>query len=86
MNKKVVVENTLKSHIDFLERSGYDVHKLYKNENLNNIISFEYDGIVINDLDQINTDSSTDYRPGAPVIEAKDKSPEEVFNILRSRY
>ncbi len=86
MNKKVVVENTLKSHIDYLEDSGYDVHKLYRKENVNNITSFEYDCIVVNDLSNINLNSSTDYRPSAPIIEAKGKTPEEVFNILRSRY
>lgn len=86
MNKKIVVESTLKSHIDYLEQGGYEVHKLYKNENLNNITSFDYDGIVVEDLSNINMETSTSYRPGAPVVEAKDKTPEEVFNILRSRY
>ncbi|WP_425447683.1 YkuS family protein [Dethiothermospora halolimnae] len=86
MEKKVVVENTLKSHIDFLENSGYDVHKLYKNKNLNNITSFDYDGIVVSDTNKTNMSSSTDYRTGAPIIEAKNKTPEEVYNILRSRY
>lgn len=86
MNKKVVVENSLKSHIDYLQQSGYDVHRLYKNKNVNNITSFEYDGIVVNDLSDINMDSSTDFRPGSPIIEAKGKTPEEVYNLLRSRY
>lgn len=86
MDKKIVVENTLQSHIDFLEKSGYDVHKLYRNKNLNNITSFDYDGIVVNDTREINLESGKDYRTGAPIIEAKGKSPEEIFNILRSRY
>ncbi|MGF7060359.1 YkuS family protein [Brassicibacter mesophilus] len=86
MNRKIVVENTLTSHIDFLEKSGYDVHKLYKNENLNNITSFDYDGIVISDKNNIDLNTGKDYRTGAPIIEAKNKTPEEVYNILRGRY
>lgn len=84
MDKKVVVENTLKSHIDFLEKSGYDVHKLYKNENVNKIESFDYDGIVVSNMKDIPMGSNS--RPSAPVIEAEGKTPEEIFNILRSRY
>lgn len=84
MDKKVVVENTLQSHIDFLEKSGYDVHKLYKNQNINNIESFNYDAIVVSSMSE--GFSGGHGRPSAPVIEAKGKTPEEVFNILRTRY
>ncbi len=84
IEKKVVVENTLKSHIDFLEKSGYDVHKLYKNENVNNIESFQYDGIVVSSMKNVPMGAGS--RPSAPIIEAEGKTPEEVFNILRSRY
>lgn len=84
MDKKVVVENTLKSHIDFLEKCGYDVHKLYKNENVNNIESFDYDAIVISSMKNVPMEGTS--RPSAPIIEAEGKTPEEVFNILRTRY
>lgn len=86
MNKKVVVDNTLTSHIDYLKDAGYDVHKLYKNENVNLITSFDYDGIVIADKNNVDLNAGNDYRTGAPIIEAKNKTPEEVYNILRGRY
>jgi len=86
MDKRVVVENTLESYISFLEDAGYDVHKLYKNENVNSISSFDYDGIVISDSSSLSLSHTEGNRPSAPIIEAKGKTPEEVFNILRSRY
>lgn len=84
MDKKVVVENTLQSHIDFLEQCGYDVHKLYKNENVGNIESFNYDAIVVSSMKNVPMGATS--RPSAPIIEAEGKTPEEVFNILRARY
>ncbi len=84
MHKKIVVENTLQSHIDFLEKSGYDVHKLYKNENLYNITSSKYDGIIVNDLNEISSGENINYKTNSPVIEAKGKTPEQVYDILNS--
>ncbi|EOD01553.1 YkuS family protein [Caldisalinibacter kiritimatiensis] len=82
MNNKIVVENTLNSHIDFLKNSGYDVHKLYQNKNLNNIQSNVYDAIVISSL--ANTPMSSNNLPNTPIIEAEGKTPEEVYDMIKT--
>ena len=86
MHKKIVVENSLQNHIDFLEKSGYDVHKLYKNENLYNITSSKYAGIIVDDLSKIGSESNTNNKTNAPIIEAKGKTPEQVYDILNSTH
>ncbi|WP_176461732.1 YkuS family protein [Anaeromicrobium sediminis] len=84
MDKKVVVENTLKPYIDILEESGYDVHKLYKNENANKIESTKYDGVVVSSAKNIPMGHNS--KINVPIIEAEGKTPEEVLNILISTH
>lgn len=85
MNKRVIVENSLSEYIEFLEESGYEVEKIDDLENTSDMHSFDYDAVVISNADDFPMDASS-FRPGAPVVEAENKTPEEVFNILRSRY
>ncbi len=86
MSKKIVVENILTPHIEFLKDSGYDVYTLYKNENLNQITSSEYKAIIVSGLDRFSTDEANYNSPSAPIIEAKGQTPEEIYNLLESRY
>jgi len=85
MNKKVAIDDSLKEHIEFLEQSGYEVDRFANFEDTGKIHSFDYDAIVVSSAGDIPM-GGTSFRPGAPVVEAKDKSPEEVFNLLRERY
>ena len=85
MDKRVVVENSLKDHIEFLEKSGYEVERVSKTEDMNNIQSFNYDAFIVSNIDDLSMGAYS-FRPGAPVVEAEGKTPEEVFNILRDRY
>lgn len=85
MNKRIVVENSLKDHISFLKQCGYHVEEFDNLENTKKMESFDYDAIVVSNADSVPMDA-TSFRPGAPVVEAENKTPEEVFNILRSRY
>lgn len=80
MEKKVVVENTLKPYIEFLEESGYDVHKLYKNENASRIESTKYDGVVVSSTKSIPIKRNS--KLNVPIIEAEGKTPKEVLDIL----
>lgn len=86
MSKKIVVENILTPHIKYLKESGYDVYTLYKNSNLNEITSPEYKAIIVSGLDNLATDGASYNRPSAPIIEAKGQSPEEIYNLLESRF
>ncbi len=84
--KKVVVENTLTPYIDFLKDSGYDVYTLYKNENINNIKSPDYKAIIVSGLDVLSTTDASYDNPPVPILEAKGRTPEEIYNLLESRY
>lgn len=86
MTKKVVVENILTPHIEYLKEVGYDVYTLYKNSNLNDITSPEYEAIIVSGIDNLITDGSNYNRPSAPIIEAKGQTPEEIHSILESRF
>lgn len=85
VDKRVAVESSLTDHIAFLESSGYEVERLNNPMDSNNNESFNLDAIVVSSLDNAQMENPS-YRPSAPVVEAKGKSPEEVFNILRGRY
>lgn len=85
MDRRVVVENSLKDHIEFLEKSGYQVEKIDKPEDANNVQSFDYDAIVLSNMNDLSTEIPA-FRSSAPIVEAKNKTPEEVYNILRGRY
>lgn len=90
MDKKVAVEETLHDHISFLEKCGYEVDKISSSSHANSVESFDYDAVVVSSIDS-NTLSTSSFsgsssRPSAPIVEAKGKTPEEVFNILRARY
>ena len=84
--KKVVVENTLTPYKDFLKDSGYDVYTLYNNENINNITTSEYQAIIVSGLDVLSTTDASYTNPPAPIIEAKGKTPEEIYNLRESNY
>ena len=86
MKDKVVVENTLTPYIEYLKSCGYDVYTLYKNDNLQNIVSDEYKAIIISGLDALSTRDATYENPPAPIIEAKGHTPEEIHNIIKNRY
>ncbi|NMB27092.1 MAG: hypothetical protein GX987_03425 [Tissierellia bacterium] len=86
MKNKVVVENTLTPYIDYLKSCGYDVYTLYKNDNLQNIVSDEYKAIIISGLDVLSTSGPTYENPPVPIIEAKGHTPEEIHNIIENRY
>lgn len=85
VDKRVVVENSLKDHIEFLEKSGYEVEKIQKPEDVHKVQSFDYDAVVVSSIDDVPM-GATSFRVTTPVVEAKDKTPEEIFNILRGRY
>ncbi|HHV38699.1 MAG TPA: hypothetical protein GXX70_04280 [Tepidimicrobium sp.] len=85
MNKRVIIEDSLRNHIKFLKQSGYHIHEVDSLKNTDQLDSFDYDAIVVANSDNIPMDA-TSFRPGAPIVEASDKTPEEVFNILRGRY
>lgn len=90
MDKKVAIEASLHDHISFLEDSGYEIEKIDNSVDANSIQSFDYDAVVVHEMDDSSIDEAnfagTSGRSSAPIVEAKDKTPEEVFNILRSRY
>lgn len=84
--KKVVVENTLTPYKDYLKDYGYDVYTLYNNENLNNITTSEYKAIIVSGIDVLSTVDASYNNPPAPIIEAKGKTPEEIYDLLESKY
>ncbi|MCR2045232.1 YkuS family protein [Anaerosalibacter massiliensis] len=86
MEKKVVVENNLTPYIDFLKDSGYDVYTLYKNKNLEKINSPEYSAIVVSGIDVLSTSGANYENPQVPIIEAKGKTPEEIYDLLENKY
>lgn len=90
MDKRVAVENSLHDYIAFLEKCGYEVDKIDSAADANNVQSFHYDAVVVSSVDTSSMAESgsagTGGRTSAPIVEAKGKTPEEVFNILRSRY
>ena len=73
-------------YIDYLKSCGYDVYTLYKNDNLQNIVSDEYKAIIISGLDVLSTSGATYEKPPIPIIEAKGHTPEEIHNIIENRY
>lgn len=85
MDKRIIIDNSLSDHISFLEQSGYKVEKVNDFNDTSSMQSFNYDAIVVANKESFPMDA-TSYRPGAPIVEAKDKTPEELFNILRGRY
>ena len=86
MKNKVVVENTLTPYIEYLKSCGYDVYTLYKNDNLQNIVSDEYKAIIVSGLDVLSTSDATYENPPVPIIEAKGYTPEELHNIIENKY
>ena len=86
MKNKVVIENTLTPYIDHLKNCGYDVYTLYKNDNLQNISSNEYKAIIVSGLDILSTSEANYNNPPVPIIEAKGYTPEEIHNIIESKY
>lgn len=90
MDKRVAVEESLHDYIDFLEKSGYEVDRISSSTDANSVQGFDYDAVVVSSVDKssmgMSTFSQTSSRPSAPIVEAKGKTPEEVFNILRTRY
>lgn len=85
MNRRIAVDNSLEEHIQFLEQSGYQIQRIHNLQDTRQLHSFNYDTIVVANAEDIPLDS-TSFRPGAPVIEAKNKSPQEIFNILSERH
>ena len=85
MNRKVVVENTLTPYIDYFKSSGYDVHTLYKNSNIKNITSTEYDAIIVSGMDVLSIKETSFQNPPIPIIEIRGQTPEEVYNMVESR-
>ena len=85
LKRKIVVENTLTPYIDYLESQGYDVYTLYRNDNLQNIVSNEYDAIVVSGLDQLSLNDTEFEKPNASIIEADGLTPEEVHSIIQDK-
>lgn len=85
MKRKVVVENILTPYIDYLETQGFDVYTLHKNNNLQNIVSDEYDAIVVSGLDQLSINDAGFEQPKASIIEADGLTPEEVHSIIEDK-
>lgn len=85
MKRKIVVENILTPYIDYLESQGFDVYTLYKNNNLQNIVSDEYDAIVVSSLDQLSINDAGFEHPKASIIEADGLTPEEVHSIIEDK-
>ncbi len=85
MDKRVAVEDSLHEYIEFLENSGYEVDKI-SNSAATNVQSFNYDAVVVSNMDEGSMGKADNFRTGSPVVEANGKTPEEVFNILRGRY
>ncbi len=86
LKNKIVVENTLTPYIEYLKSCGYDVHTLYRNDNINNIISDEYKAIIVSGLDVLGTRDASYENPPIPIIEAKGYTPEEIHNMLENKY
>lgn len=90
MDKRVAVEDSLHEHIKFLEKSGYEVDRISSAADANIVQDFDYDAVVVSNMDYSSMKESvfsqTSGRASAPIVEAKGKTPEEVFNILRTRY
>lgn len=85
LKKKIVVENILTPYIEYLKSCGYDVYTLNKNNNLQNIVSDEYEAIVISGLDQLSINDTGYKKPNAPIIEADGLTPEEVHGIIEDK-
>ncbi|MDI9475842.1 MAG: YkuS family protein [Natronincolaceae bacterium] len=90
MDKRVAVEDSLQDYIEFLEKSGYEVDRIQSPADANMVQSFDYDAVVVSVVDESAMRKSTFFqtsdRPSAPIVEARGKTPEEVFNILRTRH
>lgn len=86
MKNKIVVENTLTTYIEYLKSCGYDVYTLYRNDNINNIVSDEYKAIIVSGLDVLGTRDTSYENPPVPIIEARGHTPEEIYHMLENRY
>ena len=88
MDKRIAVEDSLQDYIAFLEKSGYEVDRIHSPADAN-MVQY-YDAVVVSVVDESSmgksTFAQTSGRPSAPTVEARGKTPEEVFNILRTRY
>ncbi|HZJ76217.1 MAG TPA: YkuS family protein [Oscillospiraceae bacterium] len=90
MDKRVAVEDSLHEHIKFLEKSGYEVDRIKSPADANIVHDFDYDAVVVSNMDDSSMEKSifsqSGGRASAPIVEARGKTPEEVFNILRTRH
>ncbi|AOT69686.1 YkuS family protein [Geosporobacter ferrireducens] len=80
MNRKVVVENTLEDVRRYLADHGYDVRTMYKDDTVEDIVTDEYDAIVVTDLNSGNVDRNL--KVNVPVIEAAGLTPGEVYQKM----
>lgn len=90
VDKRIAVEGSLHEYIKFLEESGYEVDKIGSSADANMVHDFDYDAVVVFDMDDSSMEESifsqSSGRSSAPIVEARGKTPEEVFNILRTRH
>ena len=80
MKRKVVVENTLEDVRDYFADHGYDVRTMYRDDTIEDIITEEYDAIVVTDLSSGNVDRKL--QVNVPVIEAAGLTPGEIFEKM----
>ncbi len=80
MNRKVVVENTLEDVRDYLADHGYDVRTMYRDDTIEDIVTEEYDAIVVSDLNSGNVDRKL--KVNVPVIEAAGLTPGEILQKM----
>lgn len=80
MKRKVVVENTLKDVRNYLANHGYDVRTMYQDDTVEDIVTDEYDAIVVTDLHSGNVDRKLKVK--VPVIEAAGLTPGEVYQRM----
>ena len=87
MSKRIAIQDSLHDYIDFFEKSGYEVNKIIGTEDAGNIGSSDCDAVVVYDMGVGSQELSVFLRSGgrdsAPVIEARDKTPEEILNMLK---
>ena len=88
MGKRIAIEESLHDYIDFFEKSGYEVNKILGTEDAGNIQSSDCDAVVVFDMEmdgslELSSFLRSGGRDSAPVIEARGKTPEEVFNMVK---
>ncbi len=90
VDKRVAVEESLHEHIKYLEKAGYEVEKISSPMDANAVQGFDYDAVVVSNMDDSSMQnfsfSQSGGRASAPIVEVEGKTPEEIFNILRTRY